>query len=456
MYTMSFVRKIKRGGAVYLAEVENIREGGKVIQKHIRYVGKEVNGKTVKKVNSSDIKIKEVKRSLDVLAIKQIADGLKISDIENKHFLSLIYSQLLENRSLNKLENWIRFTEIPEVIGLKQISTKELYESLSEMTKEDFQRLNSEMNTIFQQYETDKKTAVIDVTDTYFEGTKQNIKRRRGKDGKVKQLLQIGLAVSFNNGFPLFFKKYQGNLSNIQIFKDMTLEIKNKGLTAVIVDRGMISPENMKMILSLDMTMIAGLKKTTTLCAESISKIKRDEIYSAPNMIELKNTTVFAQTFDYFGGKLIVVYNPALEVVKKDLRLRRGEDITKDMGFSLIFHNTQNETKEVVKKYYDKEIIERAFKQMKGVLNLRPIRVWLEGHVNGHILICYMAYAILALMNYKLKKLGVSAVSALDSLKYGYRVRLEDKTNKHEWDLFVPLEPNQKNILKALGVVYKN
>ncbi len=453
---MSFIRKIKIGKHIYLAEVKSIREGKKVRQKFIRYIGTEINGKVVQKININDIKIKEVKRSLDVLSIKQIADELKISDIENKHLLSLIYSQLLENRSLNKMENWVRFTEIPKVIGLNQISTKELYESLSEMSDDDFRRLNFKMDKIFQQYETDQTTAVIDVTDTYFEGTKQNIKRRKGKDGKVRRLLQIGMAVSFNNGFPLFFKKYQGNLSNIQIFKDMTLEIKNKGLNAVIVDRGMVSPENLKMILSLDMTIIAGLKKTTTLCTNFISKIKRDEIYSASNIIELKNTSLFAQTFDYCGGKLIVIYNPALEVVKKDLLLRKKVDITADIGYSLIFHNTKNQTKDVVKKYYDKEIIERAFKQMKGVLNLRPIRVWLEGHVNGHILICYLAYAILALMNYKLKKLSVSAVDALDSLKHGYRVRLEDKTSKYEWDLFVPLEPNQKNILKTLGVVYKN
>ena len=39
IYTMSFIRKIKRGNAVYLAEVKNIRVDGKVVQKHLRYVG---------------------------------------------------------------------------------------------------------------------------------------------------------------------------------------------------------------------------------------------------------------------------------------------------------------------------------------------------------------------------------------------------------------------------------
>ncbi|MEK6893745.1 MAG: hypothetical protein AABX07_06105, partial [Nanoarchaeota archaeon] len=142
--------------------------------------------------------------------------------------------------------------------------------------------------------------------------------------------------------------------------------------------------------------------------------------------------------------------------IKKNNNFEKGLDSSKDLGFSLIFHNTNYSSEEVVRKYYEKEIIERAFKQMKGILNLRPIRVWLRDHIEGHIKICYLAYAILSLMNYKLKKIKVSAIDALDSLKYGYKVKLFDKTNNFEWDLIVPLKPKQKDILGALGVVYKN
>ena len=38
---MSFIREIKRGKQVYYDEVENIRVNGKVVQKHIRYIGKD-------------------------------------------------------------------------------------------------------------------------------------------------------------------------------------------------------------------------------------------------------------------------------------------------------------------------------------------------------------------------------------------------------------------------------
>jgi len=40
---MSFIRKIKKGDRIYLAEVENRRVEGKVVQRFIRYVGKQAD-----------------------------------------------------------------------------------------------------------------------------------------------------------------------------------------------------------------------------------------------------------------------------------------------------------------------------------------------------------------------------------------------------------------------------
>lgn len=454
---MSFIRKIKIGKRTYLAEVKSVRENGRVRQKFIRYIGTEIDGKPARRVLTKDIAIKDIKRSLDVLCIDSIAKELGITSIRSKYFLALIYSQLLEKRSISKLEDWLRFTEIPSILGIDDVSTKELYESLTDIDEDEFQRIESNMYKIFTRYDDSIDVAVIDVTDTYFEGDSEEIQRRRGKDEKVKKLLQIGLAVSFKMGFPLFHKKYQGNLSNIQIYKDMTLELKNRGMNSVIIDRGMVSNENLKMTLSLQLKIIAGIKKTSKITNEFLSKIHRDEIYSLKNMVELKNTDVFINTFDYNNGKIIAVYNPSLEVIKKQLNFNKGIDETDlFIGYSLIYHNTEDLSSEIVKKYYDKEIVERAFKQIKGVLNLRPIRVWLKDHVEAHIKICYLAYAILSFMNHKLKKMNISSVDVLNSLKHGYKVKLMSEKDNFEWDLYVPLEPKQKKMLQSLGVVYKN
>jgi len=453
---MTFIRKIKKKSGTYLAEVKSYRENGKIKQKVIRYLGKEVNGQPAKKINSADIKIKNVKRSLDVLAIDKLAEQLTIKSINNKYLLSLIYSQLLEKRSINQIEEWIEYTEIPQILKIDKFSTKDLYESLTEIPEGEFINIDKNMHIIFNQIEEIKDLAVIDVTDTYFEGKSLDIKKRKGKDGKVRRLVQIGLATSFSNGFPIFHKQYQGNLSGVHILKDMSLEIKEMGLNSIIMDRGMMSLENLKLIYSLKLNLIAGLRKNNNLIEKFISKVDKEEIYSIKNMIKLKNTKVFIQSFDYMNGKLILVYNPSIELIKKNQNFEKGFDSQKDLGFSLVFHNTKYSSEEVVKKYYEKEVIERAFRQMKGILNLRPIRVWLSDHIEGHIKICYLAYAILSLMNYQLKKIKVSAIDALDSLKFGYKVSLFDQKNNFEWDLIVPLKPKQKEILNALGVVYKN
>ena len=50
---MSYIRKIKKNGKTYLAEVEGKRINGKVVQKHIRYIGKEVDDKKVISISSA-------------------------------------------------------------------------------------------------------------------------------------------------------------------------------------------------------------------------------------------------------------------------------------------------------------------------------------------------------------------------------------------------------------------
>ena len=139
-----------------------------------------------------------------------------------------------------------------------------------------------------------------------------------------------------------------------------------------------------------------------------------------------------------------------MEVLKKEINFEKEKTNNRFVGYSFIYHNTNLDDIEVVKKYYEKDTVERAFKQLKGILNLRPIRVWLKDHVEGHIKICYLAYAILTLIDYRLRKKEISAPEALDSLKHGYKITLKDKTNNSTWNTIVTLEPKQKHILKTL------
>jgi transposase len=448
---MSFIRKIKTKSGTYLAEVETYREGGKVKQRFIKYLGREVNNKPAKKVFTTDIETKSVKRSIDVYAIHKLSEKLKINSQMNPLTQALIYSQILDNNSINKLEKWLEVTEIPDILNLKDFSTQKLYEEITNISDLNFGKIEQNLFSIFQDFESIKDAAVIDVTDTYFEGKKIEGKRRKGKESKVRKLIQVGLAVSLKHGFPIFHKTYHGNLSDLQIFKDMTLSLKERGIKSLIMDRGMLSISNLKILLKLELETISGLKNGVKETKAIVKSINREEIYSYKNRVKLKNTSVYIKSFDFMSGTLIVCYNPQLEWIKRESSYEKEDDSekTKYLGYSLIFHNTKLDNKEVVKKYYEKDVVERAFKQMKGVLNLRPVRAWLKEHVESHVKICYISYAILAYMHYKLDE-KFTVIDALEQLKYGYKVKLYDKVNKNEWDLTVPLKPEQEKILKLI------
>jgi hypothetical protein len=88
-------------------------------------------------------------------------------------------------------------------------------------------------------------------------------------------------------------------------------------------------------MLELKFTMICGLKKTPDL-KRIIDGIDRNDIYTKKCMVPLKNTKVYCTDVVFLSGRLIVVYNPAMESLKKYHYYEHSsnEDIAKYLGYS--------------------------------------------------------------------------------------------------------------------------
>ena len=423
-------------------------------QEFIRYVGKEMNSSVVRKLSSGDVRAMEVRRSLDVEVVHRISSRLGINAMIPRNASVMVYSQLLDRPAINRMPEYLRETEILRYLGFESIDTADLYESLQEINDMDFSAMEEKLASIFLGIEKERRSVIIDVTDTYFTGDSLDSRPRKGKEGRIKKLVQIALVVTEKRGFPLFHRIYPGNVSNRYIMGDIVKDLWLKGYTVVIMDRGMSDPTRIESMLELKFTMICGLKKTQDL-KRIIDGIDRNDIYTKKRMVPLKNTKVYCTDVAFLSGRLIVVYNPAMESLKKDHYYEHSsnEDIAKYLGYSLIFHNTDLGIDDVVKKYYDKDSVERAFKQMKGILDLRPVRVWLKSHIEGHVKICYLAYSILSYLSYILEKKEISGPEAIDTMRTGYRVYLEDQKTQFRWESMVALSAVQKEIM---DVVTKN
>jgi transposase len=456
---MAFVRKIKKGNSVYLARVENYRQDGKVKQRVLEYLGKEVNSLAVRtrpKINDFDVT--KVSQFIDIAAISAIANKLELNDLlgkDAKQLLAIIFSHLLERSSINKMPEWFEKTEILDILKVKKIASSDLYEALHNLSNMNFSIIESSIVKILKPYDESDKVAVLDITDTYFNGSNADWKARRGKDGKFDKLVQIALAVSFKHGFPITHKTYEGNISGFKIFEDMINQLATLGYSSVIVDRGMGSKNNIKNILDYDFKTIMGHKTTRTIEKEFLSKIQRDKIFTKKCMVELKETKVYIQGFDYMNGRLIAVYNPNIEIAQKEKQIENDKPINKYAGYSLIYSNTGLADIDVVKMYFEKDIVERSFKKIKGELDLHPLRASKIEHIKAHIRICYLSYAIYSLIEYFVKPLNLSAKNAIKQLEGGYKVFLKIKDSDKTIEKIVTLKKVQENILHSLGVVYK-
>lgn len=453
---MAFIRKIKKGGAIYLAKVESYREDGKVKQRVIEYVGKQEDGVAIQKVDINKIEIANVQEYANITILYQLAIQLKLNYLLGKHnkvIIALLIAHLICKGSILRLSKWIENSTIKDVVGLEDLTTEMLYNALDHLEECSFNLIEQ---SIFEYWlkiaPNDNKSFVLDVTDTYYNGRHDKSSVRKGKDGKVSKLIQIGLGVSFENGFPIFHKSYNGNISNIKILEDLMRVMAERGIDTIVMDRGFYSESNVEDLNRLKIKIIVGVKQSIGIKKNILEGINRDDIYRAKNQVALKGTFVYVQEVSFLFGKLVVIYNPKYEALKRDKMLadEATDNEVKFVGYSLIFHNTILKPDAVVKKYFDKDIVERSFRTMKGDVQLHPIRLWLPNRVNAHIKICYLSMCLLSLIKFRCKKINASPGEIIQELQTVYKVNLKHAKTNQEFTKVVTLSNNQKAILKAL------
>jgi len=454
---MAFIRKIKKGKTVYLAKVESYREDGKVKQRVLEYVGKEENGVAIQKVDINKIGVENVRQYADVSVLHQLAAALNLDSLLGKHhkpIIALLIAHLICRGSILRISRWVEQSTIKDVLGLDELTTEMLYNALDYLEECDFNKIEQGILEYWKQLDrTDIKSYVLDVTDTYYNGSHDDSSVRKGKDGKVSKLIQIGLGVSFENGFPIFHKSYAGNISNIKILEDLMSTMAQRGINTIVMDRGVYSESNVEDLHKLGMKMIVGLRQSPGIRKNILSKINRDKLYTAKNQIPLKGTFVYAQEQPFLFGKIIILYNPKYEALKRDKMLSQEatDNDVRYVGYSLIFHNSKLKPEEVVKKYFDKDVVERSFRTMKGDVQLHPIRLWMPKRINAHIKICYLSMCILSLIKFRCKKINSSPIQILNELQGIYKVNLLHATTRQKFTKVVTLSNNQKKILKALN-----
>tara|TARA_Y100000031_G_scaffold81550_1_gene89934 strand:- start:199 stop:891 length:693 start_codon:yes stop_codon:yes gene_type:complete len=171
---------------------------------------------------------------------------------------------------------------------------------------------------------------------------------------------------------------------------------------------------------------------------KDLRESRYDEISNAQEL--LKQGKSIKQGLDRF-------FDPSGNLIIKELRAAEKYD-----GYSLIFTTARLAKDQIVRMYFDKDLVEKAFQSLKGVTKLRPIRHWLYNRVTAHVFICYLSYLLLTLMQIKLEELRITAPHALKELGTMYRVYMRDTRKGFQITKVVTLTKKQEKILKAIDI----
>lgn len=493
---MSFIRKIKKGAGVYLAEVESKWIKGRSVQRHIRYIGKEADGRVILSASLSDAEVTEVKLFGPLLVLHHLAEEIGLPEQLGEYaseILSMVYAHCLDYKSLTEMRRWFKRTDLNMLLNLNELTERRLVNALDSIEAMDRDKVQRDIFHRVKEKCNLKMTGVIyDVTNTYLYGKNCSFgKLGHDKEGvKGRPLIQIGLGVTREEGIPIFHKAFDGNIHDSKTLQDLITSFRHYGLKSgtFIYDRGITSGKNIADIKGLNWETVCGVSLIDHLKKFWRPILQENKFLDINHRVQLNDTVFYVTTRPYTmdgeKGVLALCFNRQQQLDLRESRLAEivnaqnllqenkhikaglecyfstdgmlNQKALKDAeefdGYSCIFSSQHLDYVALVSLYFgEKDLVEKAFRSLKGIVKLRPIRHWLYKRVVAHIFICYLSYLLLALLKLRLKPLRISPEQALNELDTMYKVYLRDKKRNFKIFRIVTLSKNQERILKAIN-----
>ncbi len=285
---------------------------------------------------------------------------------------------------------------------------------------------------------------LFDTTLVHFEGQGPEGLATHARPGNYPDCVKVlvGLVMT-GDGFPVAHHIFPGNTADITAFRQAVNDLRQRfsiRRVVIVADRGVVSEEIMAELEKeidgepkVDYILGMRLRKNKEVRKEVLSRAGR--YHEVADNLEVKETRVGDRRY-------IVCHNgeeeerdrqrreEIIERTREDLKkkgpkafvmprgLRRfvelsgGELMLKEEaireearydGKWVLRTNTNLPATEVALAYKSLWQIERAFRELKSGLEVRPVFLRTEDHVRGHIMVCFLALVLEAALARQLK-----------------------------------------------------
>jgi transposase len=417
----------------------------------------------------------------------------------------LVIARFCEPQSELHIEStWYRGTALDDLLGVspEKVHTDRLYTALDVLLphKEAMEKhLKDRLGNLF---DLEYDLLLYDVTSTYFEGQcKANPMARRGYSrDKRPDCLQvtIGLVVT-EDGIPLGYEVFAGNRTDVTTVEEIVEAMERKygrARRVWVLDRGMVSEENLKFLRSRKGQYIVGTPKAmlrqfekhlldkdwqevqegvevklvpgpegdeTFVLARSADRREKEQamhrrftermeaglrrLQAAAASGRLKDEAVANRRLGRLQAqnwRAARAFEVTIEKLKKPqgkarlkVRFRRNRGWTAwarlSEGCYLLRANlTDTDAATLWKRYIQLTEAEWAFRITKDELEIRPIWHHREDRVLAHILVCFLAYVLWKTLAGWMRRAGLGDAP---------RTLIDELAKIKSGDVVLPAEP---------------
>jgi transposase len=366
--------------------------------------------------------------------------------------IGVILNRILEPRSKLGSVSWIKRTAFPFLFGIEKekLVVNKVYKAMDIL----YRRLKDVLNKFFEQNKGKTILLLYDITSIFFEGKNPEKLAKYGysRDNRPNNK-QIILSLCLNEEkLPVYFDILEGNTQDKKTVIPLIKKLRqtfNLDKAIFIGDRGMVTVENLNFLEKEGIDYIVALthkqarkiiiekgiqldlfakespvtvlidedekiRKRYVLCGSEYRK-QRDEL-ALQHLLEKarKNLEVVAKMVE--SGKLkdpIKIIKRAqkkltesggeeffdfeyeegrLKIIEKTETIKKAKLLC---GYYLLQTTVENlKDSEIEEHYKGLKFVEEAFRQLKDLVDIRPIFHWKDRRVKTHIFLCILAQTV--------------------------------------------------------------
>ena len=325
-------------------------------------------------------------------------------------FSLLYYRILTEKKAYCYADTWWSGSYSRVLFPKAELQSQRVSEFLVELGEEEVQRsfFKEYLSAI---YGNNGGTSGVLIDSTGLENaSKMSLTQINNHNGEISMEIRLIYVIDRRNGMPIYFRYCPGNIVDVTTLCTTLAELAQYDISTdyAIVDAGYVSEGNIMDLFQNDIHFVTRLAPNRVIYKD-IAKSEIFDILEAKYAIKYGNRLVYLKKtavdlYGYAGYAYIGVDMDSRNAQMKKTVFNAIDDKVSPeemdqrlskLGLFILISSDDMGTDEILPLYYTRQQVEQVFDIGKNYADLLPLRVQSEDTLRGHLLLTFMATAIL-------------------------------------------------------------